>query len=277
MSPRDDDLFETEAEVDAVGGGAGRYADRSAADPGPDAVTQFLTDLRSLADGPAPAPSAELLAAFGGAVPLASRRRPARRVLAAAAAVAVLGGTGVAAARNQLPEPAQRLVSRVVDVLTPFHLDPADRVAPKPAPNVPALPLPSQSPTPAAPAGPGDTPDPSGTEDHRGGTPSGSEDGTGAGSGSEGGTDGGTGSSSGGSDSGSETGSGGSDSGSTDSGSTYSGSGGSSDGGGDAASSTPAAPQTTAPRSTSDSAPGGDSGGDTATGSGSNAPDASDG
>lgn len=211
MSPHDDHLFETEGgvdgAVDATRGDGGPVGDGSVGDP----VTAFLADLRAFADGPAPAPSAELLAAFGGATPLAGRRLPGRRALAVAAAAVVLGATGVAAAQHQLPDPAQRLVSRVVEVLTPFQVDPADRVSPKPTRTVPAVPLPTQEPSESPEA-----PEPSESgDDHGGSRPGGgSDDGSGSGSGS----DDGSGSSGGSDDSGGGTKSSGDDGGSSTSG-----------------------------------------------------------
>lgn len=106
----------------------------------PDSVQNFLGEMRRLAEGVAPEPSAELSAVLSGAMPLpAAPRRlrdvslPQRRVrrhpLLTAAAVAILAiallVTG--AATHHLPAYAQRLVSRVVNTVTPFHIDPGSR------------------------------------------------------------------------------------------------------------------------------------------------------
>ncbi len=185
MSRFHDDFPEMSANI---GGGRFTEADGPETDrlltdaAAADLVTGFLAELRAFADGPAPEPSAELLAAFGGASPLSARRRQragrlgtgslgARRLTAvAAAAVTAVGLTGVAAARNELPGPAQRMVARVVEVLTPFDLDPAQRVAPKPS--RPVVPVPaSQSPAGPAPTDPATTPGsdrPGGTGDNAG-------------------------------------------------------------------------------------------------------------
>lgn len=95
-------------------------------------LTQFLAELRTFADEAAPPPSPELAALLGGATPIEfapSARRKAhwhRRALAVAAVgAATLGLTGVAAAKESLPQPAQRVVSDVVNDLTPFHLEPS--------------------------------------------------------------------------------------------------------------------------------------------------------
>jgi hypothetical protein len=93
------------------------------------AVAQFIDDLRSLAEAPPPAPNAELAAVLEGApVPRAARPVSGRkRVVVAVAASVLVAGTGVAAANGRLPQPAQRLVSDVVDNLTPFSLPSAPR------------------------------------------------------------------------------------------------------------------------------------------------------
>lgn len=128
MRPPGDDRDEmgsvNEISGDAPGGPAA---------PGTAAVTLFLTELRDLGRGPAPEPSAELAALLGGATPISrattghrgavGHLRHARRVaLIAAAAAAVLILTGVGAAHHALPGPAERLVSTVVNTITPFHI-----------------------------------------------------------------------------------------------------------------------------------------------------------
>lgn len=100
---------------------------------GMELVSQFLAELRHFADEPAPPPSAELAAVFAGATSLTATalapRRPDRgrrrrnALLAAAVSVAAVSVTGVAAANDTLPQPAQRVVSSWVNDLTPFHID----------------------------------------------------------------------------------------------------------------------------------------------------------
>lgn len=126
MSPRDDDLYEMSGVDERVG------------------VAQFLTELRALADVPAPEPSAELAALLGGATPLGPRRRLRRAVVVRTlvVAAAVVAALVLAAAGHRLPAPAQRLVSTVVDTLTPFTIGPDGRHhAPAPVP----LPSPAAS------------------------------------------------------------------------------------------------------------------------------------
>jgi hypothetical protein len=112
-------------------------------DPGADPVLAgFLHEMRTLADVAAPPTSDELEALFTSSLPLAQRGRPDRRrvpvvrplltpLLAAAAVVALLV---LGAATHQLPAPAQRLISNVVNSVTPFHIDPEEHpVAPAPS------------------------------------------------------------------------------------------------------------------------------------------------
>ena len=123
-----------------------------------DEVTRFLTELRALGDGPPPTPSAELAALLGGATPLFGRRALVRTAVRTGAIAAILLGVlVVAAASHSLPSPAQRVVSNVVNVLTPFHIGtdhPQPMIEPprpsdKPTPT--QLPSPSPSPTPTRP------------------------------------------------------------------------------------------------------------------------------
>jgi len=94
-------------------------------------LTQFVTELRAFGDGPSPEPTPELDALLGGSAltALAGRRRQRhpslqhRALIIGAVASAVITGTGVAAATDTLPQPAQRFVSGVVNDLTPFHLN----------------------------------------------------------------------------------------------------------------------------------------------------------
>ena len=166
-------------------------------------VAQFLAELHALGQCAAPTPSAELTALLGGARP--PRRRALRVVArtAVAVAAAVLASV-VAAANHDLPSPAQRVVSNVVNVLTPFHIEP-----PGPAPAPTQHPQPNRddrgtSPEPKEPGESGNEPDdhspqsaePSGSDEQSGrdgsgdggggesdstGTPAGTGDGGGAG------------------------------------------------------------------------------------------------
>jgi hypothetical protein len=124
-------------------------------------VTAFLADLRALGQREPPTPCADLAALFAGASPIGivrrrragrSRRRRMRFAVAAAAATTI-GLTVVAAANDKLPQPAQRVVSRLVDVLTPFHVDPAAAPAVVPVKERPHdLPAPAASLDPLEPA-----------------------------------------------------------------------------------------------------------------------------
>lgn len=110
----------------------------------PDPVlAEFLHDVHQLADVPAPVPSDELEALFASSWPLGERGRapalslrPLRRLLvplAVAASVVALLVAG--AATHELPAPAQRLISDVVNAVTPFHIQPDPRHVPStPAP-----------------------------------------------------------------------------------------------------------------------------------------------
>ena len=166
MSSFDDDLSEMSA-------AAGIHSDGSIAgnsqgsgefsDPSP-LVTQFLTDLRALGDGPAPPPSDELAALFSGASSITAARQ-GRSVFArhrvglviAAAAMSTAALTGIAAAHDRLPQPAQTVVARVVNDLTPFHVDPS-HVPPVTHPSGPAA-----TPTHVEPSEPAES-EPAGSE-----------------------------------------------------------------------------------------------------------------
>ena len=139
MSSFDDDLSEMSAAegIHSDGSIAGdSLTSGEFSDPSP-LVTQFLTDLRALGDGPAPPPSDELAALFSGASSITAARQ-GRSVFArhrvglviAAAAMSTAALTGVAAAHDRLPQPAQTVVARVVNDLTPFHVDPSHVPAP---------------------------------------------------------------------------------------------------------------------------------------------------
>jgi type IV secretory pathway VirB10-like protein len=153
MSPGDDDLYEMSG-VDEIGAAADAPG---APAPGETAaVTRFLTDMRALGEAPAPTPTPELAALLDGAVPLDAVRRHLRRALVRAVlvAAAIIVAVTVAAANHSLPQPAQRMVSNVVNELTPFHIDPvlpaADPVLP-PAPTRRPAPSPKPPTSPAAP------------------------------------------------------------------------------------------------------------------------------
>ena len=155
MTGSDDGVYGM-SEVDELDFRAGDEVTRVEADDAAGAaVARFVTEMRALGEGPAPVPSPELAAILGGARPrrLLTHRRPARRaqrprrVLAYATAAAVMvGAAGVAAANDTLPQPAQRVVSRVVNMLTPLHIDPS-------RPATPVEP-PRPAPTKTAPAAP---------------------------------------------------------------------------------------------------------------------------
>lgn len=126
-----DDYPEDMSGVEEVGAGAGRPPTPSTDTA---AIAHFLGELRSLGEAPAPAPTPKLDAIFAGAVPLRRRRRSgpvARR--AVLIAVAVIAGVVTAAANHTLPAPAQRVVSNVVNSVTPFHIGgpPSSRPLPR--------------------------------------------------------------------------------------------------------------------------------------------------
>ena len=101
------------------------------------AVTQFLSELRSLGETTAPLPTPELEAVFAAASSSRTRPHYARIAWRAAlVAAAVIAGTVTAAANHSLPAPAQRVVSNVVNNVTPFHISttPPGRVGPAPSP-----------------------------------------------------------------------------------------------------------------------------------------------
>ncbi len=146
---------------------------------GDDDVTHFLTELRALGDGPAPEPSRELAALLAGAHPFFARRVLVQVAVRTALVAAVVIGLLVAAAANHsLPQPAQKVVSHVVNVLTPFHIDPRDL---PPATTVPTAP--PVSPSPAHPIAPVSPADPSSSEPEAGddGGPGGDDGGSGGG------------------------------------------------------------------------------------------------
>jgi hypothetical protein len=119
-----------------------------------------LTALRSLAPEAAPQPSAQLAALL--AHPVVPRSyRPRRTALAAVAAV--VGSftlTGVAAAANQLPDPAQQFVSDLSSRYLPFQFPepavvieeaPSREPTPEPEDEAPVAPATTEEPAPASP------------------------------------------------------------------------------------------------------------------------------
>lgn len=159
-----------------------------AAGPGSPALAQFLGDVRALGTGPAPEPSEELAAYLGRpASELDERRsrRHRRAALIATAAACTVTLTGVAAAADVLPGPAQRMVSRVVNDTTGLHIggDSTDNAPHGPASILPATATDHRPPTSSEAPGSG--------EDTGGGTatPGADETAPGGGAGEPGSTD----------------------------------------------------------------------------------------
>jgi len=146
-----DDRDLDDATVDALLSGAGS--------PGEPDLTDLIVQLRSIGDQPARQPSPELAALLGHGLPVLAAVRTRRRRIAAAvvaAAVGTIGLTGVVAANDALPSPAQEAVSKVVNNLTPFRLESKPRVKHTPSPAL-SSPLPT-TPGVAAPTVPTATP-----------------------------------------------------------------------------------------------------------------------
>lgn len=101
--------------------------------PGAEPLMFAMMDLRALGEGPAPKPSPELDFMMGAKIiplyPPNARRRSRIKVTGAFAAAAsvALGLVWTAAANQQLPDGAQGIVSKVVNNLTPFHVEPTSR------------------------------------------------------------------------------------------------------------------------------------------------------
>ena len=117
-------------------------------------LDSFLRDLQSLATRPAPAPTAALEEVFASTAfakrvdeihaRRAHRRRRRIAVTAAAICVTSIGLTGVAAATDTLPSGAQQVVSRVIDNVTPFHVNDGARPPVGAPPGQPApIPVPA--------------------------------------------------------------------------------------------------------------------------------------
>jgi hypothetical protein len=135
-------------------------------------LAEFLGELRQLGDGAAPAPNEDLAALLTNGLPairIAGRRSRRHKIAAGivVGGIATFGVAGVAAANDGLPNGAQGVVSRVVNDLTPFHVDstptpppPASTPARRPAvvprlpPSVVAPPAGSDSVRPGSSAGP---------------------------------------------------------------------------------------------------------------------------
>jgi hypothetical protein len=113
------------------------------------ALTGLVAELRAVGAGAPPPVGDELEALFtGNAIPISSRRGRRVAVIALVGAAA-LGGTLGTAAADSLPNPAQRFVSDVIGILTPFDLPtPADKV--KPSPKAPAHLTPTPAPQPTS-------------------------------------------------------------------------------------------------------------------------------
>lgn len=126
----------------------------------PDELARFLMALRALGDGPVPAPAPAVVAMFGDVVPV--RSRPVRRAAVRVALVAAVtvGGLVAAAANHSLPSPAQRVVSNVVNDLTPFDIGPNHPPAmPTAPPTRPTRPRAPERESPAGEDGPTSTDD----------------------------------------------------------------------------------------------------------------------
>lgn len=109
-------------------------------DDGPDdafadpALAGLLAELRAVADQPAPAAGPDLAALLAGAAPITPARtrrsRTASAVVIGLVSSGVLAGGVGAAAADELPAPVQRVVSRVIDTLTPFEVPHPDQRVP---------------------------------------------------------------------------------------------------------------------------------------------------
>lgn len=109
----------------------------------------FFAGLHALGSMSAPEPSPLLAAMLGMPKTLRPRRRFTRFAAAAVVAAMLLVIAGLA--HRELPDPAARLVSTVVNQLTPFHIDPPDQRAPSrqaPTRATPTTPVPSPRPHP---------------------------------------------------------------------------------------------------------------------------------
>ncbi len=119
-------------------------------------LAQALREVSALGRGVAPRLPPALAAALAAARRGQDRRARRRRHLTAGVLTAGLACVGVtaASAADVLPVPAQRIVSRVLDRLTTFHV-PERRVPPRPVPAGsprPSAPVPSADPRDATAA-----------------------------------------------------------------------------------------------------------------------------
>ena len=99
------------------------------------ALGELFAELRGLGDRPMPPVGDALADVFAGATPFASasnrRSRAAKTSLIGLVTVgSMAGGVTAAAAADQLPGPAQRIVSRVVTTLTPLDIPSPDEQGP---------------------------------------------------------------------------------------------------------------------------------------------------
>lgn len=126
-------------------------------------LADSLAQVRSLALGAPPQPSAALSAVLDGAAPspilladpLSARRsrRAARATVASGvAAVLALSSVGAAAAADRLPDGAQEFVAQVIEQLTPFEVAGSDAEQPSRTP-LPADTEPLERPQPAPDTG----------------------------------------------------------------------------------------------------------------------------
>jgi len=97
-----------------------------------------LATLLDIVPEEAPPPSADLAALLSGGVVSALPLRRRTVALASSVAAALMVGTGLAAAANVLPDPAQRFLSHLSDHVLPFH-----------------FPMPENSSAPVTPTTPG--------------------------------------------------------------------------------------------------------------------------
>ena len=99
------------------------------------ALRDLFAELGALADRPTPPIGDDLAALFAGATPLtAARSRRSKAVktglIGLVTAGILAGGVTAAAAANELPTPAQRIVSRVINTLTPLEIPNPDEQGP---------------------------------------------------------------------------------------------------------------------------------------------------
>jgi hypothetical protein len=108
-----------------------------------DPLAAVLAALRAAAVLSAPEPSPALAALFTAGLPLAERARQRRRRRTIVTGAVIAGASsltlcGVAAAHDALPGPAQRVMTGIINTVTPFHIDGPGPGTSRPAPAVPA-------------------------------------------------------------------------------------------------------------------------------------------